>query len=297
MPQETAVSCNGVLSSLWQAHKIEIIWAIVFAVVFGLLCEGFRQILKFRKLLKKRNSSLRLFFKEVWERKFAGDRSKPLNKREIDRSIESNLANLDKASVVFSIDKKEVLTNKDKSHYKINGYHFARFLKVLPILDGGEQFFVEACRSIGEILRTREIDCLLYFDKDSDSIFCGEVLCQSLPERIKVRRLGYSNNTENSKVIYRENESLEGQNVAILTALALNEKPLIDFAEFVRSKGAHLVSVAILFDAICKIVDLQTLIGAPVTSAISVDLKHCKSDQCSWCPTKPKVKRLEFNDY
>jgi|LGOV01.1.fsa_nt_gb hypothetical protein len=57
MPQETAVPCNGVLSSFWQAHKIEIIWAIVFAVVFGLLCEGFRQILKFRKLLKKRNSS------------------------------------------------------------------------------------------------------------------------------------------------------------------------------------------------------------------------------------------------
>ena len=292
MPQETAVSCIGALSSFWQAYKIE----IICAVVFGLLYEGLREILKFRKLLKKRNSSLSLFFKGVWEKKFAGDRSKPLNKREIDRSIESNLANLDKASVVFSIDKKEVLTNKDKSHYEINGYHFARFLKVLPILDGGEQFFVEACRSIGKILRTGEIDCLLYFDKDSDSIFCGEV-GQSLPKVIKVRRLGYSNNTENSKVIYRENESLEGQNVAILTALALNEKPLIDFAKFVRNKGAHLVSVAILFDAICKIVDLQTLIGAPVTSAIFVDLKHCKSDKCSWCPTKPKVKKLEFNDY
>ncbi len=297
MPQETVVPCNGFLSSLWQEYKPEIICAIIFAIAFGMLYEGFRKILKFKRLLKKRNLSLRLFFKEVWERKFAGDRSKPLNKREIDRSIKSNLANLDKASVVFSIDKKGVLTNKDESHYEINGYHFARFLNVLPILDGGELFFVEACRGIGEILRTIEIDCLLYLDKDSDSIFCGEVWSQSLPKRIKVLRLGYNNYTENSKVIYRENESLEGQNVAILTALALNEKPLMDFAEFVRSKGAYLVSVAILFDAICNIVDLQALIGAPVTSAISVDLKHCKSDQCSLCPTKSKVKRLGFNDY
>jgi hypothetical protein len=289
MSQAEVVTSNDVSSSFWHVNMNHIIWAAIFC----LLAELLRNILNMRKRLKKRDSSLWLYTKEFLKRKFSGDRSKPLNKREIDRSIESNLANLDKASVVFSIDKKGVLTNKDKSHYKINGYHFARFLNVLPILDGGELFFVEACRSIGEILRTREIDCLLYLDKDSDSIFCREVCIQSLPERIKVFGLGYKNN----KVIYRENESLDGQNVAILTALALNEKPLINLAKFVRSKGAHLVSVAILFDTISKIVDLQTFIGAPVTSAISVDLKHCKSDQCSWCPTKPKVEKLEFNDY
>lgn len=297
MFQEEDVPSNGVPGNFWQTHATEIGWAIVFAVVVGTLFEIIRGILKVRCRLKKRNSSIWLYLKEVWERRFACDRAQPLNRREIERSVKPNLATLDTKAVVFSIDKKGALINKDKSHYEINGYHFARFFNVLSILDGGELFFERVCRSIGEILNKDEIDCLVHLDKDSDALFCLEVRKQSFPERIKVYRLGYNDNTKKPKVIYRENESLEGQNVVMLTALALSAKPLVDFAEFVRSKDANLVGVAILFDAICDIVDLQTVIGAPVTSAIAVDLKCCKSDQCPCRQTKTKVKRLRFNEY
>ena len=297
MTKSDSVESVGISHSYWQTHKTEIIWALIFAAAVGIIFELVRNILKFRTNLKKRNSSLRIYIKEFWELKIAGDRPKPLNKREIERSIESKLDNLDKASIVFAIDKKVVLKNKDKTHYETTGYHFDRFFKIGPILNGEELFFVEACRTIGEMLISYEIDCVLHLEKFSDSIFCTEVANQSLPNRIKIYPLGYNEQANFQNVIYRENESLEGQNVAILTALALTEKPLVDLAEFVRDQGANLVIVAILFDAIWSIIDLNAILGVQVISAINIDLKHCKFDQCTLCGTKSKIKRIGFNDY
>lgn len=276
-------------------HAIEIIFAIIFAIIFGIIVE----LYKFREKLKKRDKSLTQYYREKLKRLFDSDRPKKINTREIERSISTQINKLDRESTVFSIDKKGVLSNKDKSHYEVDGYHFERFLNVLPVLDGDEQFFVQACRSIGDILRTSEIDCILYLEKDTDSLFCREVINQSLPDRTKVYSLGYKNQPKAPKVVYRENDALEGQNVAVVTALALSDKPLVALSDFVRKQGAQLEGVAILFDAIYDLVDLKSLLNTKVISAIYIDLKSYNSESgcCKLCSTKSIINRLGFNDY
>jgi hypothetical protein len=115
--------------------------------------------------------------------------------------------------VAFSIDQKKALTQKKKNHYKVDGYHFKRILNILPLLDGREMFFVEACKEIGSFLMNldSEIDYILYLNKDSDRLFCQEVSNQSLPARISLLPVTITYNTpsESPKVNHREDISLE----------------------------------------------------------------------------------------
>ena len=67
---------------------LKIILAIVFAVLAIPIAELLKKLNSFRKDLHKRDSSLRTWAKQLWDKKISSDRSKPLTKREISNAVQ-----------------------------------------------------------------------------------------------------------------------------------------------------------------------------------------------------------------
>jgi len=267
---------------------IAIILAFVFAIPFALLAHW---IFDLYKRLKLRNISLVDYLKDKITEKFSNRR--PLSKREVEKSITSKLQEVDKNSVIFSIDKKKAITINEKYHYKINGYHFYRYFSIIKILSGEEHFFDEACKVIGKMLNNLDFDYILYLDKDSDNFFSNEI-----SKHCKKRRLtlGYNEVTNRPpEVIYRENVNLEGQNIVVLSALVLTFKPLRAVIDFISDKKANLTKIGILFNVLKS--EMETN-GADIFTAFDIDMKFVPEKDCERCrKQRQEPKSLSFYDY
>jgi hypothetical protein len=218
-------------------HPIDFCMAIFLAILFGLPFAFIAYwMVELKKRLEMRNTTLTNYFKDKISEKFSN--KKPLSEREIEKSITSKLSELDKNSVVFSINKKKAITTNEKCHYKINGYHFYRHFSIMKILTGEEHFFNETCKVIGKELNNIDFDYILYLEKDSESFFSNEI---SKHCKKRILPLGYKEVTNRvPEIIYRENVSLEGQNIVVLSAFILGYKPLRDVIDFIGNKNANL---------------------------------------------------------
>lgn len=271
-------------------NPIEFCLTIFAAVLAGGIYEILKWIFALKKRLKLRGISLRDHFKDI-AKKFSSE--KPLSKREVEKSITSKLQEVDKNSVIFSIDKKKAITINEKRHYKINGYHFYRHFSIMKILTGEEHFFDEACKVIGEMLNNLDFDYILYLDKDSDNFFSKEI-----SKHCKKRRLmlGYKEVTNRPpEIIYRESENLEGQNIVVLSAFVLTYKPLREVIDFISNRKANLKKIGILFNVVKS--EIETL-GADIITAFDIDLKLVPEKNCERCRKQRQEYRVRsFDDY
>ncbi len=268
-------------------HWVEIVAAIIFAALFGLIFWLY-------------DPKLRVFadnFLSWTNKKLFKSSEKVFQENEIQNSITTNLDELEITSLVFDIKRHGALINSNKHHYEIQGdFHMERRFKLLSLLDGASSFFGDACSKMAVSLNGPDLNLVLFLENKTNEILATEI-CMNLPRRIKTRRFGYDE-TENYPINDWETESLQGQRVIIVDSLACSSEPLLSLIEFVQGQGGIVLKVAILFKELNTNIDFSMVGAVPVIIAYNIDLKLHTASKCERCKSgSKKTKSVLYKDY
>ena len=233
-----------------------------------------------------------------------------LNEIAISKSIKSNYPReVPVPYIVDPIVKQKVFTTNERIHYTDieKKYHVFRKIELLPLLDGTNTFFNELCKAMASSLQFEEDSSflLLYLNKETNKLFSHvfssigghNIKCQNIT--FKERRGIWSLFKKKRAFGYGEvnSESLEGTKVILLEALLIFPETLTEAVEWLKSKGATIIGIVVLFDGSGTLSDFSTCIENTnnVIKGVSIDLKIFRANECN-CNNK-RLKVLTYSKY
>ncbi|MFH1097137.1 MAG: hypothetical protein ABH886_03695 [Candidatus Desantisbacteria bacterium] len=285
---------------LWEHHHIEIIWAAVFAVIFGFLWEWFLHpyIKKVEIFIK-----LKKIIEKFWKR---GNTT--FHEVEIANSIKSNYPKeVPEHFIVDAIQKHNALTTNSRFHYQSfdKSYHACRFLTILPIIDGDELFFREICKAMAMDCNSVEVDMFLSIKKPTNKIFPYEFVShwpRCIPSHsisCHEKKLPFWKGGDYLvEFEYEEGKSLEGVKVILLESFLLFPPTVQQAIKWLREQGAIVQKVVIFFDGMRDpaCFDSYGIRQTDIMVGCSVNMKVTKLGDCH-CKNKNKVRLLKYQKY
>ncbi len=277
-------------------------WEIIFAFPAAVLVEIFLRPI--RKLYKRFFSEKIQNFIKTRKR----NREETLHETEISKSINSYFDSAAPSRyIVGAIKNHNSLSQNRRFHYTdiSKKYHLCREFKLKQtIADGTEIFFEEICTAIADKVSFNNTDIVLFLEKDTNGLFARE-FAKNHVGNIKSHSIiykeerGWFNKKVKRNYKYEIGESLVGTDVILIESLLIFPETVLDTIEWIKSKGANVKNVVILFDATgqivddfgyCKIGSENAILGA------SIDLKLSSVSNCK-CKDKVKLKVLKYDKY
>lgn len=275
----------------------------MFDFLYYLFCNVIFDYLKY--IWKKINNKLQ---KITNKRILTNER--PLNEIAISKSIKSNYPReVPLPYIIDPIVKQKVFTTNERIHYTDieKKYHVFRKIELLPLLDGTNTFFKELCKAMALSLQLEEDSnfLLLSLNKETNKLF-SQVFSTFGGHNIKCQNITYKEggwilslfNKKKRSFGYGEvnSESLEGTKVILLEALLIFPEILTEAVEWLKSKGATIIGIVILFDGSGTLSNSTCIENTNnVIKGVSIDLKIFRANECN-CNNK-RLKALTYSNY
>lgn len=240
------------------------------------------------------------------------NRKEYLNEKEITDSIKSNFESVAPSEYIVDAIKKHHALYKNKHfHYKdiSKKYHLCREFKLKQtIADGTETFFEKICEAMAKKVNFDDISLVLYLQKDTNGLFANE-LAKNHIGGIKSHPIMYSEKRGMFKRLFSKNvkrnfdyqigESLSGLNVILIESLLIFPETVLSTIQWLKSKGANVKNVVILFDATEKITDFESCeeeLKNGIMKGVDIDLKSSSVSNCE-CKDKVRLKVIKYDKY
>ncbi len=204
--------------------------------------------------------------------------------------------------------KNKALYKNTHFHYTdiSKQYHLCREFKLKQtIANGTETFFEKICEAMAKELNFENINLVLYLEKDTNGLFAreldrhhiGDIKSHPIVYSEKRRWFGLSKKV-NRNCKYEIGESLSGLNVILIESLLIFPETVLSTIQWLKSKGANVKNVVILFDATNKITDFGSCEEELKNGirGVDTDLKSSSVSNCE-CRDKVGLKVIKYDKY
>ncbi|MBC2695001.1 MAG: hypothetical protein HF982_06970 [Desulfobacteraceae bacterium] len=247
----------GWCSNHWQHHSVEICWAvaigIIVAIPIAILAAIYIETEKGKQL-----ASWLLSLNDWFRKKIRSERN--LAEQEVEEAIKSNFPKqIPNTFVADAIFENGALTWNTKWHYTDveKKYLFPRKFSVLPLINGNEKFYREACRClaseieyINQIIKSSDKFLFVYLDKGVNRLFKDQLVGPHFPGKIQCHPIVCDESHTAPRRLdfkYEKGESLRGYRIVLLDCFVLVPELLTSTIKWIQEQGAIVDGVVILF--------------------------------------------------
>lgn len=280
-------------------HKTERIYAIIVGIVLGIpLAIAAEYFTKAWSRLWK------WIYKKIKRvlRKPTRYQEYTVQENEVNTSLRNCL--IDKQRIVYTIVRHQALVQSMAFHYAdtAKNYHTRRKLNLFPVLDGGDGFFRELCQALIPAIDTNNTDLILYNKKATNELFANEFGRNFLKitkqhSLIHTEKKNFFKSSVERKIDYESGESLDGVRVVLIESLFVFPDTLTETIRWLRTQGAQVTKVVILFDGsgMGPNYDFLGIRSADVVVGCRIDLKMMPAAQCD-CRNKILIKPIKYDN-